>query len=71
MFWESNSKFFEGYNMKFTLTVISVLLALVSFSCRQKEQGQKEPQSQQQHVHTQQGGIAADLHTVVVQEVIQ
>ena len=58
--------------MKLTLTVISILLALASFSCRQKEQEQKEQQvQQQQHVHMQQGGAAADLHTVVVQEVIQ
>ena len=58
--------------MKLTLTVISILLALASFSCRQKEQEQKEQQGQQQqNVHMQQGGAAADLHTVVVQEVIQ
>ncbi len=56
--------------MKLTLTAISILLALTSLSCRQKEQEQKEQQvQQQQQVNTQQG--AADLHTAVVQEVIQ
>lgn len=58
--------------MKLTLTVISILLALASLSCRQKEQEQKEQQvHEQQNVHTQQSGVAADLHTVVVQEVVQ
>lgn len=60
--------------MKLTLTAISILLALESLSCRQKEQEQKEQQvqpQQQQNIHTQQGGAAADLHTVVVQEVVQ
>ncbi|MGB2864611.1 MAG: hypothetical protein WBC05_14895 [Sedimentisphaerales bacterium] len=58
--------------MKLTLTAISILLALVSLSCREKEQEQKEQQAQQQqHVNMQQGGAAADLHTVVVQEVVQ
>lgn len=58
--------------MKLTLTVISILLALASLSCRQKEQERKEQQvHEQQNVHTQQSGVAADLHTVVVQEVVQ
>ena len=58
--------------MKLTLTAISILLALVSFSCRQKEQERKEQQAQeQQNVHTQQGSASADLHKVVVQEVVQ
>ena len=58
--------------MKLSLTAISILLALASLSCREKEQDQKQQQDrQQQQVHMQQGGAAADLHTVVVQEVIQ
>jgi hypothetical protein len=58
--------------MKLTLTAISILLALASLSCRQKEQEQKEQQAQQQQdVSNQQGGAATDLHTVVIQEVVQ
>lgn len=60
--------------MKLTLTTISILLVLASLSCRQKEQEQKEQQvqpQQQQNIHTQQGSASADLHTVVVQEVVQ
>jgi len=58
--------------MKLTLTAITIFLALVSLSCREKEAEQKEPQArQQQQVQMQQGGAAADLRTVVVQEVIQ
>jgi hypothetical protein len=53
--------------MKLTLTAISILLVLASLSCREKEQEQQAQQQQQM----QQGGVAADLHTVVVQEVIQ
>ena len=56
--------------MKFTLTAITILLALASLSCREKEQEQQQAQQQQQ-VDTQQVGAAADLRTVVVQEVIQ
>ena len=57
--------------MKLTLTVISILLALASLSCRQKDAEQKQQQArEQQRVQMQQGG-AADLHTVVVQEVVQ
>jgi hypothetical protein len=52
--------------MKLTLTAISILLALASLSCRDNEQQQAQQQQQ-----TQQGGAAVDLHTVVVQEVIQ
>jgi len=54
--------------MKLTFTAISILLALASLSCREKDQQQAQ---QQQQVHTQQGGATADLRTVVVQEVIQ
>lgn len=58
--------------MKLTLTAMSILLALVSLSCREKEAEQKEPQArQQEQVQMQQGVAAADLRTVVVQEVIQ
>jgi len=56
--------------MKFMLTAISILLALVSLSCREKEAEQKEPQArQQQQVQMQQGSAA--LRKAVVQEVIQ
>jgi len=58
--------------MKLTLTVISILLVLASLSCRQKEAEQKQQQArEQQQVQMQQGVVAADMHTVVVQEVIQ
>jgi hypothetical protein len=58
--------------MKLTLTAISILLALASFSCREKEQERKEQQVQeQQPFDMQQGGAAVDLHTAVVQEVLQ
>jgi len=58
--------------MKLTLTAISILLALASLSCRQKEAEQKEQDIlQQQQVQTKQGGAVADLHTVTVQEVVQ
>ena len=53
--------------MKLILTAISILLALTSLSCREKDQEQQAQQQQQM----QQGSAAADLHTVVVQEVIQ
>lgn len=53
--------------MKLTLTVVSILLALASLSCREKEQEQQAQQQQQM----QQDSAAANLHTVVVQEVIQ
>jgi len=52
--------------MKFTLTAISILLALASLSCREKDQ---EQQAQQQN--TRQDGATLNVHTVVVQEVIQ
>ena len=56
--------------MKFMLTAISILLALVSLSCREKEAEQKEPQArQQQQVQMQQ--VSAALRKAVVQEVIQ
>jgi hypothetical protein len=53
--------------MKFNLTVISILLALASLSCREKKQ---EQQAQQQQ-NTRQDGAKVNVHTVVVQEVIQ
>ncbi len=52
--------------MKFTLTAISIVLALVSLSCREKNQ---EQQAQQQNM--QQREATVDVHTAVVQEVIQ
>jgi type II secretory pathway pseudopilin PulG len=61
--------------MKLTLTAILILLALASLSCRQKEQEQEQEQQklaqQQQNVQMQQDAAAAELHTAVVQEVIQ
>ena len=58
--------------MKLTFTAISLLLALVSLSCRQKEQEQQQEQQAgpQQNIHMQQDA-AAEMHTAVVQEVIQ
>lgn len=56
----------KGYNMKLTLTAISVLLVLTSLSCREKDQ-----QQQTQPQNTQQEGATVNVHTVVVQEVIQ
>lgn len=53
--------------MKFTLTAILILLALTSLACREK----KQQQAQQQDVHARQGGAAPNMHTAVVQEVIQ
>jgi hypothetical protein len=53
--------------MKLTLTAISVLTALLLFSCREKEE---EPQ-QQSVQPPQQAGARANVHTVVVQEVLQ
>lgn len=53
--------------MKLTLTAISFLTALLLFSCREKEE---EPQ--EQYVQPpQQSSAVANVHTVVVQEVIQ
>ena len=52
--------------MKLTLTAISILLALVSLSCRQKDAEQK-----QQQQDTGQNEATVDVHTAVVQEVIQ
>jgi hypothetical protein len=60
-------KYSEGYNMKLTLTVISFLTILLLFSCRDEKE-----QPQAQNVQPpQQAGTAANVHTVVVQEVIQ
>jgi hypothetical protein len=53
--------------MKLTLTAISILLAVASLSCREKKQQRAQ---QQQNVHARQAD-AADMHTAVVQEVIQ
>jgi len=53
--------------MRLTLTAISILLALASLSCREKKQQQ---QAQQQQL-MQEDRATVDLHTVVVQEVIQ
>ncbi|MHC4204638.1 MAG: GW dipeptide domain-containing protein [Planctomycetota bacterium] len=52
--------------MKLALTAISILLALASLSCRQKDAEQK-----QQQEDTKQDGATVDVHTAVVQEVIQ
>ncbi|MHC4679487.1 MAG: hypothetical protein ACYTEK_12390 [Planctomycetota bacterium] len=57
--------------MKLTLTALSIVTALALFSCRQKEE---EPQEQAvqppQHVQAhEQAGV--DLHTAIVQEVLQ
>lgn len=59
--------------MRFTLTIVSILLALASLSCREKEQEQQQEQQaqQQQNVDMQQANPAAEQHTAVVQEVIQ
>ena len=53
--------------MKFTLTAISILLALVVFSCRQKEEKPQEQAVQP----PQQADASVDMHTAVVQEVLQ
>ncbi len=63
--------------MKLELTAISILMVFLSFSCRQKEeipQEQPQPQvQQQQQVQPQSrlAGTAANMHTGVVQEVLQ
>jgi hypothetical protein len=49
------------------LTAISILLALASLSCREKDQQQQAQQQQ----NTQQDAATINTHTVVVQEVIQ
>jgi hypothetical protein len=57
--------------MKLTLAAISVLMALALFSCRQKEEQPQEQAVQappQISAHQQAG---ADMHTAVVQEVLQ
>ena len=53
--------------MKFTLTVVSVFTALLLFSCRELEE---EPQEQNVQP-PQQTSAVVNVHTVVVQEVIQ
>jgi hypothetical protein len=55
--------------MKLTLTAITVLLALLSISCREKKQDQQQQTQQQQNAR--QDGATVDVHTAVVQEVIQ
>jgi hypothetical protein len=59
--------------MKLTFTAILILLALASISCREKEQGQQQEKQArpQQNVQMQQDTAATELHTAVVQEVIQ
>jgi hypothetical protein len=59
--------------MKLTFTAVSILLALASLSCRQKDEGQEQQKmaQQQQDVQMQQAAAAAEMHTAVVQEVIQ
>ena len=51
--------------MKLMLTAISILLAMASLSCREKDQQQAQQQD------TQQDAAAVNTHTVVVQEVVQ
>jgi hypothetical protein len=53
--------------MKLKLTAISVLTALLLFSCRERVEKQQEPNVRQ----PQQIRVGANVHTVVVQEVIQ
>ncbi|UCD00239.1 MAG: OB-fold nucleic acid binding domain-containing protein [Phycisphaerales bacterium] len=57
--------------MKLTLTALSIVTALALFSCRQKEEQPQEQAAQPpEHLQThQQAGV--DLHTAVVQEVLQ
>lgn len=57
--------------MKFTLAAISVLMALASFSCRQKEEQPQEQAVQAPPQVSAHPPIGADLHTGVVQEVLQ
>jgi len=59
--------YFEGNKMKLTLTAILVLTALLLFSCREKEEKPQEQPVQP----PQQTGAGANVHTVVVKEVIQ
>ena len=57
--------------MKFTLAAVSILMTLAAFSCRQKEEQPQEQAVQappQIQSHPQAG---ADMHTAVVQEVLQ
>jgi hypothetical protein len=71
VFEDNDLKFSEGYTMKFTLTAISILMVLFLFSCRQKEEKPQEQAVQappQISAHPQ---VGADLHTGVVQEVLQ
>jgi hypothetical protein len=68
----------KGKNMKTLLTVMSILTILFLASCKQK---QKQPQAQDAQPKHQNSAVAdseklqkmpiADIHTVIVQEVIQ
>lgn len=53
--------------MKLKLTAISILMVFLSFSCGQKEEKPQEQQVQSQ----QQAHAGANIHTGVVQEVLQ
>ncbi len=59
--------------MQLKLTTISILMVLLSFSCRQEEEKpQEQPRQPQQQVQPQpQAPAGADMHTAVVQEVVQ
>ncbi|MEA3224968.1 MAG: hypothetical protein U9Q07_03395 [Planctomycetota bacterium] len=60
--------------MKLKLTIISLLMTLLLFSCRQEEEEepQEQPVQQSQHVQSQtQAPAGANMHTAVVQEVLQ
>jgi hypothetical protein len=59
--------FYEGYDMKLTLTTIAVVTVLSLASCRPKE-----PAGQEEHAPMPQPhGASTSVHTGVVQEVIQ
>jgi hypothetical protein len=66
-------EFCEGYTIKLTLTAITILMTLVLFSCRQKEEAPREQQAQPQTEAQpqQQADAGAGVHTAVVQEVLQ
>ncbi len=57
--------------MKFTLTAILVVTALTLFSCRPKEEQPREQGVQAPPQMSAHPPVAADLHTGVVQEVLQ
>jgi hypothetical protein len=71
VFEEDVLKFSQGYIMKLSLTALSIAAALALFSCKPKEEPPQQQAAQappQISAHPQ---IAADLHTGVVQEVLQ